>query len=315
MKVLVAPASFGRVSSEPLDRLESAGFELVVNPYGRRLAADEVVALASDCLGIVSGLEPLTREVIASLPHLRCISRSGSGLDNVDLAAAAERGIAVRNTKEAPARAVAELTLGLALDLLRDISGHDRAVRAGEWRKRPGRLLEGCAVGVVGLGHIGREVARLFRLMGATLYGTDLAPDAGWARRAELELGTLPEILSASRILTIHVSRSAGDPPLIGRTELMTLPAGAFLLNLSRGEVVDEPSLLEALRSGHLGGAGLDVFGSEPYHGALRELPNVVLTPHIGSSTRETILRMESEAASNLIEALTGAPTSGGRSR
>ncbi len=313
MKVLAAPSAFAAISSDPLDTLRDHGFEVVPNPYGRRLTAGEVVEMARDCIGIISGLEPLTREVQQQLPSLRCISRSGRGLDTVDMAAAKELGIAVRRTTTAPVRAVAELTLGLILALLRGISRHDRRLHENTWKKESGWLLQGKVVGVVGLGHIGREVGKLMHCLGAVVLGTDPCGDQTWADEHGVTLVPFDRLLCESDILSLHLSRSAGEPTLIGRDELAAMKKGSFLLNLARGEAVDEPALVESLRSGKLAGAALDVFCLEPYSGPLAELDNVILTPHIGSNTRETKKRMELEAVRNLIEALRECRATGDR--
>lgn len=306
MKVLIASASFGRLSEAPIQSLAERGYEVIRNPFARRMTESEIIETAAGCSGILSGLEPLSRDVLRSLPGLRCISRCGSGVDNVDTEAAKELGIIVRTTPTAPVRAVAELTIGLVLDLLRGISRHDRGLRCGHWSKDPGRLLRGRDVGVAGLGHIGREVAILLRALGATVRGSDLDPDPDWAEKLGVELLPLGPLLERSEILTIHVSRHPNEPPLIGSAEIARMRHGAFLLNLARGEVIDEAALFEALVSGRLAGAALDVFTSEPYRGPLLKLENVILTPHIGSSTRETIENMETEAVHNLLQTLEG---------
>jgi D-3-phosphoglycerate dehydrogenase len=273
------------------------------------MTAQEVIEVAEGCAGIISGLEPLNRDVIHALTSLRCISRLGSGLDNVDLTAAQEHGVTVKNTPMAPVRAVAEMALGLILDLLRGLSRHDRRIRSGTWKKEPGKLLSESVVGVLGLGRIGRAVAEMLSGLGAQVRGTDPALSPAWAEKTGLIPVPLPRLLEVSDVVTIHVSRGPGEPPLIGAAELSAMKPGACLVNLSRGQVVDEDALFRALTEGPLAGAALDVFCSEPYQGPLTELDNVILTPHIGSSTYETVQSMERQAVENLIEVLEGGRT------
>jgi D-3-phosphoglycerate dehydrogenase len=306
MKVLIGSSSFGRGGSQPLDLLREHGCQVIMNPYGRQLTADEVVDLGQGCVGIVAGLEPLTADVIARLPKLRCISRSGVGLDNVDLEAALARGVVVRNTPDAPTRAVAELTLGLIIALLRRFPLADRNLRTGIWRKETGSLLLGRAVGIVGLGRIGRMVAEMLMVWGCTVCGTDPHPDQEWLVQHPVELLELAKLLRRSDVVSLHAALPAGSKPLIAAPELALMKGSAVLLNLARGCVVDEKALYEALAEGRIAGAALDVFVVEPYHGLLTELDNVILTPHIGSNTQETKLTMETQAVRNLLEVLGG---------
>lgn len=306
MKVLIGTSSFGRGGSQPLDLLHEYGYQVVMNPYGRRLTADEVVELGQGCVGIIAGVEPLTAEVFAQLPGLRCISRSGVGLDNVDLEASRARGIVVRNTPDAPTRAVAELTLGLIIALLRRFPLADRNLRADVWRKETGGLLLNRTVGIVGLGRIGRMLAEMLVALGCNVCGTDPQPDREWLARHPIELLTLTELLRGSDVVSLHAALPPGSAPLIAAPELAFMKRSAVLLNLARGYVVDEEALYEALAERRIAGAALDVFVEEPYRGRLTELDNVVLTPHIGSNTRETKLAMETQAVRNLLEALGG---------
>lgn len=304
LKVLVGPTAFGDSGDEPLRLLASHGVELVRNPHGRGLRADEVVSLGADCVAILAGAEPLGAEVLEKLPALRCISRCGAGLDSIDLQAANARGIRVFNTPDALTRAVAELALGLLLALLRRIPLADRSLRRGEWRKETGSLLLGRTVGVVGLGRIGRAFAAMLKALGCTVLASDPYADASWAAAQGIELLPLDELLARSDVVSLHVALSPETRGLIGAAEIARMRDGALLVNVSRGEVVDEEALLVALRTGRLGGAALDVFRTEPYRGPLTELDTVVLTPHIGSRAREAKLSMEIEAVRNLLDGL-----------
>ncbi|MBF0482623.1 MAG: phosphoglycerate dehydrogenase [Desulfovibrionaceae bacterium] len=300
MKVAITTSSFATYCDEPLKLLQRAGCQPVLNPHGRKLTAGEAADLLRGCVGVVAGTEPLTEAVLAGLPELRAISRCGVGLDNVDLAAAARLGVKVRSTPDAPTAAVAELTLGLILDLLRRISLSDRLLRQGVWRKNMGSLLLGKRVGLVGFGRIGQAVARLAASFGAAAaYADPAVTDAGAPR---MELG---DLLAWADIVSLHCS--AGEHcALIGEAQLALMRPGALLINCARGGLADERALAAALRQGRLAGAALDVFGREPYAGELTSLDNVVLTPHVGSYAREARIAMETEAARNLVDALLG---------
>jgi D-3-phosphoglycerate dehydrogenase len=302
-RVLVAPSTFLSTGPDGLGAFEKYGIEVRTNPHGRPLTAAEVVELAADCDGILSGNEPLTAEVLALLPRLRCISRCGSGTDNVDLDAARARGIKVRRTPDAPVQAVAELSVGLVLTLLRNIHELNPAVHAGGWPRIPGRLLSARTVGIVGLGRIGQAVARMLAPFGCELLASDPSPhSAAWARSHGIPTVTLDELLERADVVLLHAP--PGDRPLLGERELRLMSADALLINTSRGSLVDEAALYQALADGRLGGAALDVFHHEPYRGPLAELANAVLTPHIASYTAETRAAMEHEAVAHLIEGL-----------
>ncbi|HRK62769.1 MAG TPA: NAD(P)-dependent oxidoreductase, partial [Terricaulis sp.] len=222
------------------------------------------------------------------------ISRVGVGVDMVDFAAARDRGIAVRSTPDAPAPAVAELTLGLILAMLRKVATLDRRLRAGEWAKAQGPLLAGKTVAVVGYGRIGRRVAELLRAFEAipVPYDPVTAP------------GDLGALLEQADIVTLHLPYSVETRHIIDAAMIARMKNGAYLVNASRGGLVDEDALCAALRDGKLAGAAFDVFEQEPYAGPLCGFDVVVLTPHVGSAAIEVRRRMETEAAANLVEAL-----------
>ena len=304
MKVLTSPSSFGQVGKAPFELLTESGFEIINNPYGRKLTEDEVIELAKDCVGIVAGVEPLTARVMDALPQLKVISRVGIGMDSVDLEYAKQKGIIVNNTPDGPTRAVAELTLGMTLSLLRRIPQADAALKNKEWKKQTGNLILDKKIGVIGLGRIGKLVSTLFRGIGNPVIGFDPYADAEWAAKNGVELADLETVLKSADIITLHVPGNADKSPVIGAEQLKLIKPTALLINISRGGIVAEDALFEALSTGKLGGAAIDVFDQEPYAGPLTELDNVVLTPHIGSYAEEGKLLMEIEAVKNLIGAM-----------
>ena len=303
-KVLASPSSIGHIASDPFDLLERNGYEVVKNPYGRRLTEEETIELAKDCVGIVAGVESLNARVINALPNLRCISRVGVGIDSIDILHAESKGIQVLNTPNGPTRAVAELTLGLTMSLLRKIPNAHYDLKNRIWKKQTGNLLFEKRVGILGLGRIGRMTAEIFRALGNSVAGYDLDPNEKWANQNSVKILSLEELLKSCDIITIHVPAKADGSAVITMKELDLLKDDAFVVNVSRGGVIDEDALYQVLISGKLSGVALDVFSKEPYNGRLCDMENVILTPHIGSYAKEGKLKMEVDAAQNLINAL-----------
>ena len=304
MKVLASPSSIGQIDLKPFELLEANGYEVVKNPFGRKLTEEETITLGKDCIGIVAGVESLNAKVINALPNLKCISRVGVGMDSVDIPFAESKGIKVLNTPDGPTRAVAELTLGLTMSLLRKIPNAHYDLKNRLWKKQTGNLLLGKRVGVLGLGRIGRMVAETFRSLGNTVSGFDLYPNKEWAEKNEVEILGFDELLSTCDILTIHVPGNRDGSSIISTDQLALLKNDCFIVNVSRGGVIDEDALYDDLKGGKLAGVALDVFSKEPYDGKLCELNNVVLTPHIGSYAKEGKLKMEVDAVNNLINTL-----------
>ncbi|MDB4779802.1 phosphoglycerate dehydrogenase [Akkermansiaceae bacterium] len=302
-KILLSPSSFGQISIEPVKMLERQGYQITHNPFGRKLTAEEVVDLGRDCVGIVAGVENLSREVLLNLPKLQCISRVGTGLDNVDLDAANETGITVKNTPFGPTQAVAELAIGLAFALLREIPMADADLKNRIWSKRTGNLLQGKTIGVIGLGRIGKKVAEMFSKFETKVQGYDIAPDFTWALESSVKIVDLDNLLATSDLVSIHVPGSCGRP-VLSAENLKGMKKGAWLVNLARGGVVDEREIYKMLEKKHLAGAAIDVFSEEPYTGELCDLNNVILTPHLGSYAMEAKLKMELEAVENLLISL-----------
>lgn len=297
MNVAITTSSFGKFSDAPLRLLAENGFMPKMNPHGRALTEDEAIEFLQGCVAVAAGTEPLTAKLMDALPGLKVISRCGTGTDNVDLEAAKSRGIAVRNTPDGPVAAVAELTVGLAFSLLRDICRMDRELRSGVWKKRMGSLIAGKRVGIVGMGRIGRAVSSAFTALGAEIaYSDPFVADAGL--RMELD-----ELLGWADIVTLHLPGSKGKP-LLDASRLSLMKNGAFLINCARGGLVDEDALYVLLESGRLAGAAIDVFGKEPYTGPLAKLDTVVLTPHVGSYAKEARIKMETDTIQNIIDVL-----------
>ena len=294
-KVLIGPSSFGAVDDLPATLLAESGCTVIGNPYARKLTEVELLELLADGVtGLIAGVESLDRTVLEQ-SQLQVISRCGAGLSNVDLEAAEERGIQVFSTPDAPTTAVAELTLGALLSLLRSLPAMDRRVRERNWEKTVGRQLEGQVVAVIGYGRIGRKVGRLLGAFGATVVAVD---PAHVGEVDGVPMVPLAEAIRGADIITLHCS---GEEQILGKREFSSMKDGVYILNAARGSLVDESALTKALESGKVTGAWLDAFLVEPYEGLLLNQEGVLLTPHAGSYTRECRLSMESEAVENLL--------------
>lgn len=303
-KVLITPSSFGQCGTAPIDILENAGFEIINNPYGRKLAEKETVELARDVVGVIAGVETYNKEVLDNLSTIKCISRVGVGMDSIDIPYAKSKGISILNTPDGPTQAVAELSIGLAMNLLRRISLSDRRIRNKIWKKEVGNLIQGKTVGIIGLGRIGKKASGLFKALGCEVIATDKYFDAEWAKEAGVSEMSIEELLRESDIISIHIPGMPKGKYLIGGDELLLMKKEVIIINLARGGVVNESALFEHLSKNENSFAACDVFESEPYNGPLAKLDNIVLTPHLGSYATEGKLNMEIDAVKNLIKAL-----------
>jgi D-3-phosphoglycerate dehydrogenase len=306
MKVLIATSPFGETGRKPLDLLDATGWELVRNPYGRRLKSGEVGLHLQGVHGVIAGTEPYNAETLAGADQLKVIARVGIGLDSVDLEYCRSRGIQVTYTPEAPSDGVAELTVANIINLLRRIHESDRSVREGAWNRLMGQLVREVTIGVIGVGRIGSRVISLLQPFQPRILATDLNPSVQGTALPNVRWGSLDEVLSQSDLITVHIPLHARNLHFINRARIARMKTGAMVINTSRGPVVDEEALADALRQRHLGGAALDVFAKEPYEGPLARLDNVVLTAHIGASANASRYLMELGAAEDCIRVLRG---------
>jgi len=302
IKVAVSLTTFAQNDREPLALLEKRGWRVELNPFSRPVTAPEIIELAKDAQGLIAGTENLSTEVLGQLKSLKVISRCGVGLDNVDLNAAKKLKMKVFSTPDGPTSAVAELVIALGLDLSRQISLSDRMIRQGVWQKKMGSLFSGKNIGIIGFGRIGQAVAKLAGAFKANIFYCD--PAVKPSLFLKFKRFSLDQLLKISDFVTIHVPLVEGTKHLIGRGQLALMKKEAFLINCSRGGVVDETALYSVLKENKIAGAAVDVFEQEPYHGPLKDLDNVILTPHVGSYAKEARVQMEMEAVKNLIKGL-----------
>ena len=308
MKILVTPTSFGPGAQlAPKDKLLDFADEIVYNPHPRPLAEDELIPLLDGCDGYLAGLDFITEKVLLNAKSLRVISRYGTGCDRVDLDAAKKCGILVANTPGANADAVADLTIGMMLVIARAIPMLDRATKQGEWLRRTGIELGGKTLGLLGFGMIGKKTARRAAGFGMDVVAYDPYFDEVYAKENDVSFNTLEQILNGSDFISLHLPLTDSTKNVINSESIKSMKPGAVIINTSRGGLIDEDALYHALESGHLGGAALDAYESEPPDASrpLYQLSNVVTTPHTGAHTAEAALNMASMAVDNLIEVLT----------
>lgn len=311
-RVIVTTSVFGR-ESDALERLKAAGMDLDLSLIGtaEETGLSERIAKLRACDGIIAGTEKFDRSLIASLDRLRVISRVGVGLDGIDFAALKDRSIEVLYTPDAVSLPVAELTVGLVIGLARRIHVADRGMHRRIWRRHVGPELRARTLGIVGLGRIGKLVARLFEPFGMTVIANDIAPDGEFARLHGISFVEKDELFRRSDFVTLHVPLTPMTERLMRRDVFGMMKPSAYLINTSRGPVVDEPDLLAALDAGVIAGAAIDVFGEEPYTGPLADREQVILTCHMGSCSDLGRKRMETEAAQNIIDFFSGKPVAG----
>lgn len=284
MKVVVAE----KIAAKAMKVLESVDGWRVVGP--EEFAKDANAAVADADALIVRSAVRASAELIGAAKKLRVIGRAGVGVDNIDVEVATKRGIVVMNTPGASAVSVAELTLGLMLAMARHIPRADHSTRAGKWEKKDlqGTELFGKTLGIVGLGRIGTEVARRAAAFGMEIVGCDPYISPARAHELGIRLASLDEVYAAADYLSLHVGLTHQTAKMINGDALAKMKAGIRIVNCARGELIDEAALSAAMESGHVAGAALDVFTSEPPKGSpLLERGNLVASPHLGASTRE----------------------------
>jgi len=308
MKVLVTATSFKRGSGQSaLELLESFTNDLVFNPYGRPLSEDELISILSGCDGIIAGLDPFNRNVIESASGLKVISRYGVGVDQVDLKAAREKGIAVCNTPGVNANAVADLAFALLLSVARQVTLLDRKIREGQWPRSTGIELYNKTIGILGLGAVGRAAAKRASGFSMKILAYDPFIDNEYARANGITAACFDEIIKEADFISLHLPLGGETRNIISADVMKAMKKGVIIINTARGGLLDEKAACELLKSGHLGGLGLDVLEAEPPGASpLFGLDNVVITPHTGAHTTEAIAGMAEMSVRNLIDVLSG---------
>ncbi len=294
-------------ASEILSFLEARNCKLSVHHPDKPVTEDYLISLIRGVDGIITGSHPYTRRVISAADNLKIISRTGAGFDSIDLEAATERGIIVTTTPDANSESVAELAMGLMLAVARQIPQGDRDIRRGGWSPHLGVELYQKTLGIIGLGKIGKRLAKRAYGFDMTILAHDLYQDEAFAAQYGVTYLPLEELLARADFVSIHSPLSPETSGLIGERVLKLMKPTAYLINTARGSIVHEASLIKALNSGWIAGAGLDVFSQEPpTNSPLLSIENVVLGPHVAASTEEAMYRMARGAAENVVKVFEG---------
>lgn len=304
-------------SDAPLQYLEGSPEAKILSAAGVELrgrackSEDETIELAREADAILNGMVPLTRRVLEALPRTCVIARYGVGVDNVDLQAATDAGIAVVYVPDYCVEEVSNQALSFILDWARQVSRNDALLRGGKWGwEYAGQMqsLVGKQLGIVGAGRIGMALARKAQALGMVACAFDPQVPGATLEAQGVRPVSLDALLAESDYVSLHVPLMAGTRHLIGAAQLARMKRSAFLINTARGPVVDEKALVDALREGHIAGAGLDVFEQEPLpaDSPLRSLSNTILTPHVGAQSPEATLRMRTQVGEEVLRALRG---------
>ncbi len=312
MKALITTVPFGDKNRLPLELLESAGIEYLINPLNKKLTEYELADLVTDFDIIIAGTEPITDRVMEQATNLKMISRVGIGLDSVDLLAAERRGIKISYTPDAPAPAVAELTIGLLITLLRSVHLSNLKMHDGKWNRYFGRRIANTTIGVIGLGRIGTRVLNRIPVFGTPrLLVNDLSPNSELDRKYKLEWVDKETIYREADVISLHVPLTKATKNMITKKHLQMMKSDAIIINTCRGGIINEDDLYEVMQAGHLSGASIDVFEQEPYNGKLNEIERCLLTAHMGSMSIDCRTRMEIEATEEAVRFSLGDPLEG----
>jgi phosphoglycerate dehydrogenase-like enzyme len=306
MKVFATPPVLAN-SPELFIPLRDAGIEVVINAGTYPMLTPAFHAGVADASGIILGMENATEALFRECPNLRIIARWGVGLDNVDLAAATRAGVFVTAPFGINSATVAELTFALMLSLVRSIVTNHNRVQGGVWQRDMGVQLAGKTLGIIGLGRIGRKVALRALAFEMRVIAQDIVQDRAFAEAHGIEYVSREALLETADVITLHVPLTDETRNMIDGAALERMKPGAFLINAARGQLIDTEALAYSLDSGHLAGAALDVFPTEPQiEPFLLHRPNLITTTHIGAFTREIVAATAQASVNSLLQFFQG---------
>ena len=311
MKLIITANGLQEKGLEPIKGLAARYFNIVVaNPWGRRGTKEEIKAVWDGADAIICGAESFDREMIEAAPaSLKVLSHYGVGVDSIDIPAAKKRGIAVCNTPSANSTSVAEMAMGLMLSLAKQIPLHDEHTRLGEWKRFPSFELDGKTIGIVGFGAIGQALAKRAHAFGMNIIAYDPDFHDEIAQKFCVQRVELNSLLETSDIVSLHAPCIEDTYRMINKNSLALMKKSALLINVARGDLIDEDALYHALKNKLIAGAGLDVYSREPAReNMLFELENIVFTPHCSANTTEACLKMGLMAVENAYRVLLNLP-------
>ena len=302
MKVYVSTHPFSKTSELPMKMLKENGFEVKLNSFGRKITSEELVKDLNNSDILIAGTEKITEEVFKNNPNLKLIARVGIGLDGVDFDLCKKYNVRVTYTPDAPTMAVAELCVGLILDVARKISETNYNLKYKNiWHRYMGMLLYGKTVGIIGMGRIGKSLVHLLSGFNVRFLVHDIEPDIAFGRLYKVTFVSKEELLKNSDIVSINIPLKKDTKNYITLKELSLMKKNSILINTARGGIVNENDLYKALEENIISGAAVDVFEEEPYNGKLKELENCILTCHMGASTIDSRTDMEVQAVEEVI--------------
>jgi D-3-phosphoglycerate dehydrogenase len=316
LKALITTVPFGDKNPLPLRLLESSGIEYLINPLNKKLTESELVDMIADFDVIIAGTEMISKKVMDAAINLKMISRVGIGLDSVDLLEAEKQGIVVSYTPDAPAPAVAELTIGLMLTLLRSVQLSNMEMHSGKWHRFFGRRLSEVTIGIIGVGRIGGGVLQHLQGFGTPkILLNDTIPNQQLSKKFNKEHNIKwvdkKTIYEQSDVISIHTPLTGQTKNMIRKSQLLSMKKDAIIINTARGGIVNERDLYDVMKVGNLSGAAIDVFDIEPYNGKLQEIQRCILTSHMGSMSVDCRTEMEIKATEEAIRFLTNRPLEG----
>ena len=287
--------------------LHQAGIEVVLNTGVYPMSAAQLANWLEDAPAAIIGLDEVTAKVLEACPALKLIARNGVGMDNIDLDAATQYGVLVTAPLGANSTSVAELTLGLMISLVRHVLPVHRLAQAGQWHRIEGLELSGKTLGIIGLGRIGKKVARRAQAFNMHIIANDIAPDNYFAREHQISMLSFNDVLSHADIVSLHVPLTPLTHHLINVDALARMRRGSYLINTARGTVVEIAALVAALDQEHIAGAALDVHPVEQQvDESLRGRDNVITTSHLGAYTIDSLRYTTQMAVASILDVLSG---------
>lgn len=299
-KILIGPSSFGQHDPSPLTKLKLSGFEVIENPFKRKILKQEILELLDEeVIGLLAGLEVLDDQVLTK-SNLRVISRVGSGISNINMKSIKKNNIKLFSIPYGPVDSVAELTVGNIINLFKSIIPMNNYMHDNNWKRILGNEIKEKNIIIIGYGRIGKKVANILNAFNANIYVVDPFINKSDLKEG-FELIKLEEALRIADLVTIHVNV---EECIISEHELSMMKKGSLICNVSRGGVINELALINAIENKRISGAWIDAFVEEPYYGKMNQLNEIILTPHVGSYTKECRSNMEMEATENLLNNL-----------
>ena len=308
-KILITSVPFASKDKTPLNILDSLKVSYEINPTGRKLTENELISMIGDKTILIAGTEPITKNVLKKAKNLKLISRIGIGLDNVDLITAKKMGIEISYTPNAPAPAVSEFTIGLMISLMRSIHIANQHMHKGSWKRFFGKRFSDLTIGIIGVGRIGsRVINHLSSFDCSRILINDLKENIQLKNKDQVYWSEKDKIYRESDIISLHIPLTEITYNMISRKQIQKMKDSVMLINTSRGGIINENDLAEALNNGKVSSAAIDVFKDEPYSGNLSEIDNCLITSHMGSMSIDCRNKMEIEATEEASRFINGEP-------